>query len=156
MALSAEDRLAIHEVVSLHGHIYDNGQLDRRYEVFTRDVVYDASEFVKELPVIGNTRDTAETMALGDRNPLGHHVTNIVVTEKTDPEAEVGSKGIGVMTVGRFVTVTYEDIVVRTPDGWRVRHRKFIHPASKSPADANRLLTPNRLAELEETFTTSV
>jgi ketosteroid isomerase-like protein len=116
----------IHEVVSLHGHLFDNGELDRLDEVFTSDVVYDASEFVGELPVIGHVRDTAAVMALGDRNPLGHHVTNIVVTEKTDSEAEVRSKGIGVMTDGRSATVTYEDIVVRTPDGWRIRHRKLI------------------------------
>jgi SnoaL-like domain len=78
MAFTADDRLAIHEVVSLHGHLFDNGELERRDEVFTSDAVYDASEFVGELPVIGHVRDTAAAMALGDRNPLGHHVTNKV------------------------------------------------------------------------------
>jgi ketosteroid isomerase-like protein len=131
MAFTAEDRLAIHEVVSLHGHLFDNGELDRLDELFTSDIVFDASEFIGA-PIPGIDDDirvaavAGGAVALGDRNPLGHHVTNIVVTEKTDSEAEVRSKGIGVMTDGRSVTVTYEDIVVRTPDGWRIRHRKLI------------------------------
>jgi len=78
------------------------------------------------LPVIGNIRDTAEAMELRDRDPLGHHVTNIVVTEQTDSEPHVRSKGIGGMTDGRSAAVTYEDVVVRTSDGWRIGHRKRI------------------------------
>jgi len=131
MAFTTEDRLAIHEVICLHGHVFDNGELDRLDELFTSDIVYDASEFTGEpIPGIDNDMRIAAVagaaLALGDRNPLGHHVSNIVVTEKTDSEAEVRSKGIGVMTDGRSVTVTYEDIVVRTPDGWRIRRRKLI------------------------------
>jgi len=131
MALTADDHLAIHELVSWHGHLFDNGELDRLGELFTSDIVYDASEFTGE-PIPGIDEDmriaavAGGAVALGDRNPLGHHVTNIVVTEKTDSEAEVRSKGIGVMTDGRSVTVTYEDIVVRASDGWRIRHRKLI------------------------------
>jgi len=39
--LDAEDRWAIVETLSLHGHIFDEGQLDRLEEIFTPEVVYD-------------------------------------------------------------------------------------------------------------------
>jgi hypothetical protein len=40
MALALEDRLAITELIALHGHLVDEGELDRCQEVFTPDVVY--------------------------------------------------------------------------------------------------------------------
>jgi hypothetical protein len=46
MAFTFEDHLVIHEVVSLHGHLFDNGELDRLDELFTSDIVFDASEYV--------------------------------------------------------------------------------------------------------------
>ncbi|MGV4980847.1 nuclear transport factor 2 family protein [Streptomyces sp. NRAIS4] len=39
MALPPEDRLAITELISMHGHLVDDGQLDRLDELFTPDVV---------------------------------------------------------------------------------------------------------------------
>ncbi|WP_194922514.1 nuclear transport factor 2 family protein [Catenulispora pinisilvae] len=41
--LNAEDRQAISEVLSLHGHLFDQGHLGRLGEIFTPDVVYDMS-----------------------------------------------------------------------------------------------------------------
>jgi hypothetical protein len=41
--LHADDRLAIGETLSLHGHLFDAGLLDRLAEIFTPDVVYDMS-----------------------------------------------------------------------------------------------------------------
>lgn len=40
MALSVEDRLAIHDLVALHGHLMDAGEFDRLDELFTEDFVY--------------------------------------------------------------------------------------------------------------------
>jgi 3-phenylpropionate/cinnamic acid dioxygenase small subunit len=65
-------------------------------------------------------------LALGDRNPLGHHVTNIVITEHEDGAVLVRSKGIGVDTDGTAGTVTYEDGVVLTEAGWRIDHRRVV------------------------------
>jgi hypothetical protein len=41
--LHAEDRQAIGGILSLHGHLFDGGHLDRLGEIFTPDVVYDMS-----------------------------------------------------------------------------------------------------------------
>jgi hypothetical protein len=39
IVLTAEDRWAIGETISLHGHLFDEGELDRLDELFTADVV---------------------------------------------------------------------------------------------------------------------
>jgi hypothetical protein len=125
MALSPDDRAAIVQLISLHGHVFDDGDLDRLDVLFTPSVVYDVSELGGgALQGIEAIRTAA--LALGDRNPLGHHVTNIVVTEHEDGTARVRSKGIGINTDGTASTVTYEDKVVGTEAGWRIDHRKIV------------------------------
>jgi hypothetical protein len=117
-----EDRLAIAELVALHGHLFDEGELDRLDELFTVDVVYDASDFGQE-PMHGIDAIRSGALALGDRNPVAHHVTNIVVTPIDDDTASVRSKGLGVTHDGKTGSVTYLDTVSRTPAGWRIHHR---------------------------------
>jgi hypothetical protein len=39
--LHTKDRQAINETLSLHGHLFDEGHLDRLGEIFTPDAVYD-------------------------------------------------------------------------------------------------------------------
>ena len=121
-AAEAVDRLAIHELLALHGHLFDSGQLDRLDELFTEDVAYDVDAFGGGvLHGVGAIREAAER--LGDGNPLGHHTTNVLVVELTDESARVTSKGIGVATDGSVSTVVYEDVVRRTPGGWRLVSR---------------------------------
>lgn len=125
MAISPEDRAAIGELISLHGHLFDDGDLDRLDLLFTPTVVYDVSELGGgALHGIDALRTAALT--LGERNPLGHHVTNIVVTEREDGTVGVRSKGIGVNTDGTVGTVTYEDTVVDDGAGWRISHRRIV------------------------------
>ncbi|WP_327289257.1 nuclear transport factor 2 family protein [Streptomyces sp. NBC_01198] len=136
MALTYEDRTAVTDLISMHGHLVDSGRFDRMGELFTADVTYDISDFGQPpLHGLAATRDAA--LALGERNPLGHHVTNIVLTELADGRVRALSKGIGVTTAGASGTVTYDDTVARTPDDWRITHRKVL--AHHSPLGADRL-----------------
>ena len=41
--ISAEDKLAIHELIALYGHIIDERQYSRVDELFTADSIYDVS-----------------------------------------------------------------------------------------------------------------
>ena len=114
----------------------DEGQFARFGELFTDDVIYDVSAFGGgELRGPAAIADAGR--ALGDRNPVGHHVTNIVVAELGDDEAVVVSKGIGIMADGTTGSVVYEDRVRRTPAGWRIAHRRImprqrpLHPAAR-------------------------
>jgi hypothetical protein len=125
MALSPDDRAAIVELISLHGHVFDDGDLDRLDVLFTPSIVYDVSELGGG-SLHGIEAIRAAALALGDGNPLGHHVTNVVVTEHEDGTVGVRSKGIGVNADGSVGTVTYEDTIVNSEAGWRIDHRKVV------------------------------
>lgn len=123
--LSAEDRIDIAELISLHGHLFDAGELDRLDELFTADIVYDLTDFgQRPLRGVAAIRDAA--LAPGASNPVGHHVTNIVVTQGGDGLVRVRSKGIGVNADGTTGSVTYEDRVIRGDQGWRISHRTVL------------------------------
>ncbi|MFJ9365912.1 nuclear transport factor 2 family protein [Nocardia sp. NPDC101769] len=125
MSISTADRLAIHELLALHGHLSDAGAFDRFGEVFTEDIAYDLTAYGAGV-VTG--RDALRDMALqlGDGNPLGHHVTNIVVSPTTSDTVQALSKGLAVATDNTAASVTYEDLVVRTDSGWRISHRRVV------------------------------
>ncbi|MDW6059711.1 nuclear transport factor 2 family protein [Streptomyces sp. FXJ1.4098] len=125
MTLTCEDRFAVTELIAMHGHLCDSGELDRLDEVFTTDVIYDVTDFGQE--VLRGVEACAEAgRALGELNPVGHHVTNIVLTEQTEGRVHARSKGIGVKADGTTGSLTYEDIVVRVDQGWRISHRKVL------------------------------
>lgn len=122
--LEPADRLALHELLHLYGHLVDDRAWSDLDQVFTADVVYDASDF--DMPV---TRALDELVAEWtsehgmQRHPLAHHATNIVVSQDDDGTVRVRSKGIGVGGGGRVGSVTYLDVAVRTAAGWRLAAR---------------------------------
>jgi hypothetical protein len=124
MALPADDVLEIHRLVALHGHLIDSGDLDRLDELFTPDAVYDVTAMGQGvLRGIAEFRAASEAFADDERNPVGHHVTNVVL-DRVANEVSVRSKGIGVLRDGRTGSVVYDDRVVRTAGGWRIAERR--------------------------------
>jgi ketosteroid isomerase-like protein len=123
MALSEQDRIDINDLINLHGHLTDAGKLDQAGELFTPDVTYDVDDLG-----FGSLRGTAAmreaALAVGQANPVGHHVTNIVITPIDDRSAQVWSKGIGIRADGTAGSVVYDDIVTRQPGGWKINYRK--------------------------------
>ena len=132
--LTAEDRAAIGELISQHGHLFDAGELDKLDQLFTTDVLYDVTDF-GGTQLRGIAAIQAAALALGPNNPVGHHVTNIVITTEDNDEAHARSKGIGVNADGSAGSVTYEDTVIRTDRGWRISHRKVL--ARRVPLSAS-------------------
>lgn len=125
MMLAADDRFVLMELISLHGHLVDAGELDRMDEVFTDDVVYDVSDFAGTvIEGVAALRDAG--LALGQSNPVGNRVTNIVLTPRSADEVEARSKGIGINADGTCGSLTYLDTIVRTDVGWRISRRKVI------------------------------
>ncbi|WP_405623050.1 nuclear transport factor 2 family protein [Streptomyces sp. NBC_00076] len=126
MTPTLEDRLAVHELIALYGHLVDAGELERSAEVFTTDVVYDLSDFGQG-EVVGLAALMKAALARGARNPVAHHVTDVVIEGRTaDGGLRVRSKGLGVMSDGSCGSVTYEDLVVRVADGWRISRRRVV------------------------------
>jgi hypothetical protein len=119
-ALSTADRLAIHELIALYGHIIDERQFSRLGEIFTHEAVFDLSGY-------GGSRyqglsSIQDMMLASSEHPLGHHATNVVVVAQQGAIA-VLSKGIGVGAGGRVGSVTYRDRLELTQQGWRIRER---------------------------------
>jgi hypothetical protein len=125
LPLSVEDRFAVTELVHLHGHLFDGGELDRLDELFTEDVVYDVSDLGGGA-LVGVAAIREASLALGDGNPVAHHVTNVVLTELPDGTVRALSKGFGVGADGRCGSVTYDDRITRGEHGWRIRHRTVL------------------------------
>jgi hypothetical protein len=116
------DRLALHELVARHGHLVDSGDFAAMPEVFLPDVVYDVTD-LGGTTIEGLADIEAVSRRLGDGNPVGHHVTNVVVTSLDGDTARVLSKGLGVARDGSVGSVVYEDEAARTERGWRIGRR---------------------------------
>jgi 3-phenylpropionate/cinnamic acid dioxygenase small subunit len=130
---TAADRIAIHETISLHGHIADDRDFDRWEEVYTHDLVFDLEDFG-----LGITHGLAGLRTMARRfdgpQPLGHHVTNIVVVAQEGDRAVARSKGLAVNADGTSGSVVYEDTLRREPQGWRICQRKVL--ARRAPVQA--------------------
>jgi 3-phenylpropionate/cinnamic acid dioxygenase small subunit len=120
--LTIEDKLAIHDLISLYGHIIDERQFTRTHELFTEDAVYDVTDF-NAGRFVGWQQIAQMWRESEGKHPLAHHATNVYISEDADGTVRVVSKGIGVRPNLQAGSVTYRDIVVNTPQGWRVRER---------------------------------
>jgi hypothetical protein len=125
VTVSPDDRAAITELLAQHGHLFDDGELDRLDLLFTASVSYDVTGFGGGV-LRGIEAIRAATLALGDRNPVAHHITNVVLTDGPDGSVRARSKGIGVYADGTAGSVTYDDTIVRTGEGWRIDARTVV------------------------------
>lgn len=121
MPLDAKDLIEIHMLLGLYGHLLDDRDWSSLDQVFTDDVVFDATDFglgvMRGIPAI--VESWREPF---DGHPLGHHTTNIVIAEHADGTARVRSKQIGPRP-GSVTLVTYADVARKTPAGWRLAER---------------------------------
>ena len=122
MDISIADRNAITDLINLHGHLVDTGRFDRMSELFTGDVIYDATD-VGGTVMVGLHQGETAARAIGEGNPLGHHVTNTVITDAGDDRAHAVSTFIGLRTDGTAGSGTYDDTLVRGDSGWRIARR---------------------------------
>ncbi|GAA2495821.1 nuclear transport factor 2 family protein [Winogradskya humida] len=129
MVLTADDKLAIHEVISLHGHLCDATAYDRFDLVFTADLVVDTSDLgLAPVPHAGPSQERLDTYigvahSRGPGDTVALHVTNVLVVEDGDG-ARAWSKALALGRDGSVASYTYADRLVRTDLGWRIRHRK--------------------------------
>ncbi|MGV9818816.1 nuclear transport factor 2 family protein [Nocardia xishanensis] len=125
--ITAEDRVAIHETIALHGHLADDRAWDRLDEVFADDVVLDVTAYgYGTLHGLRAMRDLARG-AQGDTNqPLGHHVTNVVIVGRDRENVLARSKALAVAADGTTASAVYEDVLRREPQGWRICYRKVV------------------------------
>jgi len=127
--LQAQDIIEIHQLIALYGHAIDADDQSLVPLVFASDGVFDSSAMGG--PVIeGVEALTAFYAASKPHLPPSHNTTNVYVYEQ-DGETRVRSKWFMVNRRDNTVALgDYDDLVVRTDDGWRLRHRmvKVRHP----------------------------
>jgi 3-phenylpropionate/cinnamic acid dioxygenase small subunit len=124
--VTAEDRLAIHDVIALHGHVADDRDWDRLGELFTDDAVLDLEDYGHgTLYGLRAIRDVSRGSEDDKGQPLGHHTTNIIVTGQDGDGVRARSKGLAVMADGTTGTAVYADTLRRDEHGWRISHRKI-------------------------------
>lgn len=118
--ISPADRAEIEQVIAIYGHVVDDDAWDRAHLVFTKDFVFDFSEFGRpNLNGVIELRD-----ALRGRRVYSHHSTNIVIQEGEDGVVRVRSKFIGFPNEGPPITGDYRDEFRHTDSGWRLSRRR--------------------------------
>jgi 3-phenylpropionate/cinnamic acid dioxygenase small subunit len=124
-SVDASDIIEIHQLLGLYGHVVDAKDWDRFTELFEADAVLDYTG-VRAPRVFHGLNEIAGYFR--DANhPSAHHVTNIVVFQDGG-EVRVKSKFFAPYTrtvhdPRRWFGGDYDDVVVRTADGWRFRRR---------------------------------
>lgn len=123
--ITAEDRIAIHEVIALHGHLIDDREWDRLGEVFADDIVFDITDYgYGTFAGLQAMQDLVRGVHDDENQALGHHVTNIVITGQDGDTVTTRSKGLGVAADGTTGSAVYEDVLRHDSDGWRISYRK--------------------------------
>ena len=113
------DIVEIQQLISFYGHAVDEPDQRLLPLVFTTDAV-----FIAPFGRYEGLEAISAWFALGKPpHPPSHHVTNVCVHD-VDGEVRVRSKWFVVdRNTGTASTGDYEDIVVKTAAGWRIKHR---------------------------------
>ncbi len=135
MRLTTDDRLDITELPARDADALDQLQPERLLEVFTTDAVW---EMVGRIRLDG-LDEIMEFMGRPDVHPGAHLMTNIYIESVSDDPRDGGplvhlcSRGIypvGASDPRNPTSVfygRYDDEVVHTAAGWRIRHRRYLH-----------------------------
>ncbi|MFN8026605.1 MAG: nuclear transport factor 2 family protein [Acidimicrobiia bacterium] len=117
---SADDTIALHQLASQYAHIVDDADWERLREIFTDDIEFDTSQFGNP-PLVGIEPVIASYVDA--RHPVAHHPTNPVVTTDADGTVRMRTKVLSLLGGGLCGSGTYDDVCVKTPDGWRISRR---------------------------------
>jgi ketosteroid isomerase-like protein len=117
--MTPEDTLAIQQLLADYGHVVDDHDWERAHEVFAEDFVFDRS--ATGGPDLHGVADIVANFK--GRNMYAHVTMNSTFTEIDADTVRAHSRFLGFPNEGPPVTGDYRDEIVRTPAGWRLRHR---------------------------------
>lgn len=121
MDVQVADIVAIEQLMALYGHVVDAPTQERFGDVFTEDAVFHSRVRDVRLEGLAAIR---EWFALGKPpHPPAHQSTNVHI-HVTGDTVRVWSKYLAVDPETGGVRIgDYEDVVVKTERGWRIRER---------------------------------
>lgn len=117
--LDTHDLVVIQQLMAHYGHLVDAREFGRLGEIFSDDGVFDVSAHQA-----GRHEGLAAVIAFFERasHPLAHHSTNLYVLEDAG-RVRAWSKYAVPSEGGRMFGGDYQDLLVHTPNGWRIRER---------------------------------
>lgn len=123
--MTNDDITEIQQLIALYAHAVDAPDQAMFPQVFTEDAVFDARPTGWGL--IEGREAIAAWFARGKPpHPPSHNTMNVHIYEEGG-ETKVRSKWLSIdRRDGSMVSGDYHDVVVRTPEGWRIRSRGFI------------------------------
>ena len=135
MELSVEDRLDIVELPGRYADALDRLEPDKLRDVFTSDAVW---EMIGGTVRLVGLDAIMEFMGRPEVHPGAHLMTNIYIASaapRSEDDGVVHLCSRGVFPVGPSDSKNptavfygrYDDEVVRTSAGWRIRHRRYQH-----------------------------
>ena len=132
--LSGTDYAEIHRLYAEYAYAFDSGNAEMYAAVFTPD-----GEFATTMGDLkGRTEIAAlvEGRALRERPKILHVTTNVIINASA--EGATGSAYLLALDLAQSPAVTgggvYEDVIVRTSEGWRFKKRAYF--AEPGPAAA--------------------
>lgn len=143
--LSAEDTLAVHEVIARYAHINDNYQdnLEKLAQfrlVFSENIIWEGHhgsriEHLEGLDaVLPRYAQQANIVYRVD-----HHLTSTIITSFVDGQVRARTHFISVKDDRTAGSGDYLDVLELTDDGWRIVERKIVSrlppPAEPGSAD---------------------
>ncbi len=118
--LDLADRLELHELPGRYGDAIDDRNWTGLSRIFTADAVFDLTDL--GVPLLVGLPRICEFMDKEAAHPRTHMMTNIYVDD-TDEGVKLAFRIVALRGGGLVGTASYYDDVVKTPEGWRVRHR---------------------------------
>jgi hypothetical protein len=123
MSLGIQDILDIQQVQALYGHAVDWPDQSLLPQVFTEDAIFDGRQAGKDSYHDGLRAISAWFGQGKPPHPKVHHMMNVWVYEEGG-EVRVKAKWLVKSPVdGSVYLGDYDDVMKRTPSGWRIRHR---------------------------------
>lgn len=123
MSLSNDDITQIQQVQALYGHAVDWPDQSLLAKVFTTDAIFDGRQAGKDSYHEGLAAITAWFAQGKPPHPKVHHMMNVWVYEDGDTVRVKAKWLVKSHYDGNVYLGDYDDIMKRTPEGWRIKHR---------------------------------
>jgi hypothetical protein len=132
--METRDVVEIQQLMAHYGHLVDARNFRRLAEIFSDDGVFDVTVYRagrhEGLPAVIAFFEAAT-------HPPAHHSTNLYVYEQSGAVRALSKYAVPAEG-GRMFGGDYQDVLVRTPEGWRIRERvvtaRWPKPAVSAPA----------------------
>ena len=114
------DRVELHELPGRYGDTIDDRNWEALSTIFTNDATFDLTDL--GIPMLNGLDRISQFMDTEARHPRTHMMTNIYVDETADG-VKMYFRIVALRGAGLVDSASYYDDVIKTPAGWRVKHR---------------------------------